>query len=215
MGVNGTLNIEATVDNLGKVNEFIEGKLEEAGCPDLLMMTIELAVEEVFVNIAHYAYGKVDESGNAIPDTGTGPARIDVSAGDGEVAGVVVEEQGLHIVEAALGGIGILHAANPQMAGQLIQFAIGENLAQQALPPVPVTLPFMVEGDNTAAFLPPVLKVVQTIIDESGRVFHAIYSQNTHITKSLLGSNGPGQSCNFPPRGSGPGGNGPCPAARP
>lgn len=86
MGVNGTLNIEATVDNLGKVNEFIEGKLEEAGCPDLLMMTIELAVEEVFVNIAHYAYGKVDESGNAIPDTGTGPARIDVSAGDGEVA---------------------------------------------------------------------------------------------------------------------------------
>lgn len=41
---------------LDGVNDFIDGILEENGCPPDVVLKINLCVEEVFVNIAHYAY---------------------------------------------------------------------------------------------------------------------------------------------------------------
>lgn len=46
----------ATVDNLPLVTDFLEQHLEEAGCPLKAQMQITMAAEEIFVNIAHYAY---------------------------------------------------------------------------------------------------------------------------------------------------------------
>ena len=48
------LEIDAKTENLDKVNDFIADNL--MGCPMKLLMQIDLVVEEVFVNIAHYAY---------------------------------------------------------------------------------------------------------------------------------------------------------------
>ena len=48
------LEIEAKTENLEKVNDFIAEVL--IGCPMKLLMQIDLAVEEIFVNIASYAY---------------------------------------------------------------------------------------------------------------------------------------------------------------
>ena len=50
------LEIDATDENLDKVNEFVETSLREVGCKDKLINQLLLATEEVFVNIAHYAY---------------------------------------------------------------------------------------------------------------------------------------------------------------
>ena len=50
------LVIEASLDNLPKVLQFVEGYLETAECPMKAQMHISLAVEEIFVNIASYAY---------------------------------------------------------------------------------------------------------------------------------------------------------------
>ncbi|HBB20126.1 MAG TPA: ATP-binding protein, partial [Ruminococcus sp.] len=46
------LDIEALVDNLDKVMEFVDAELEDANCPMKIQMQIDLAVEEIFVNIA-------------------------------------------------------------------------------------------------------------------------------------------------------------------
>ena len=46
----------AKIDNLPEVSGFIEEKLEEAGCSMKAQMQIGVAVEEIFVNIASYAY---------------------------------------------------------------------------------------------------------------------------------------------------------------
>ena len=70
------LNIDARVDNLSRVLEFTDMELEELDCPVKVQVQIDVAVEEIFVNIAHYAYGKKDSSGRVIPDTGTGPVEI-------------------------------------------------------------------------------------------------------------------------------------------
>lgn len=50
------LVIEATDDNLSVMQEFIDQRLDETGCSMKAAMQIGLAAEEVYVNIAHYAY---------------------------------------------------------------------------------------------------------------------------------------------------------------
>lgn len=50
------LVIEADRNNLLTVQAFIDEQLEEAGCPMLTQIAIDVAVEELFVNISSYAY---------------------------------------------------------------------------------------------------------------------------------------------------------------
>ena len=56
-----TLRTEAKKDNLGQVLRFIEQELEAADCSIKAQTQISVAVEEIFINIASYAYA---------PDTG-------------------------------------------------------------------------------------------------------------------------------------------------
>jgi uncharacterized protein (TIGR02172 family) len=47
---------DAVAENLDAVTEFVNSRLSAAGCPARSVMQIDIAVEEVFVNIARYAY---------------------------------------------------------------------------------------------------------------------------------------------------------------
>ena len=58
------LEIEADQKNLEEVQAFIGERLEAADCPMKTQMQIEVAVEEVFINIASYAYAP--GKGNAV-----------------------------------------------------------------------------------------------------------------------------------------------------
>ena len=66
-----TLTVEAKTECLAEVLAFVDGELEEAGCPMKAQMQLDVAVEELFVNIAHYAY---------VP--GEGSAEIAVAVGE-------------------------------------------------------------------------------------------------------------------------------------
>ncbi|HBI53005.1 MAG TPA: ATP-binding protein [Ruminococcaceae bacterium] len=61
------LKIEARTENLPEVLGFVDTLLEERECKMKPQMQIDVAVEEIFVNIAHYAYTE-----------GVGEARIQV-----------------------------------------------------------------------------------------------------------------------------------------
>lgn len=50
------LSISAEVKNLPGVISFIRRQLEAVGCGEMEMLQMELTAEEVFVNIASYAY---------------------------------------------------------------------------------------------------------------------------------------------------------------
>jgi anti-sigma regulatory factor (Ser/Thr protein kinase) len=63
------LTVDATLDNLRLVNAFLEEHLEEADCPLKAQMQISVAAEEIYVNIAHYAYA---------PETGTATLRLEL-----------------------------------------------------------------------------------------------------------------------------------------
>lgn len=58
------LNIPAKTENLDQVLGFIDSFLEEQECDMKAMIQIDVAVEEMYVNIAHYAYG-VEGGGDA------------------------------------------------------------------------------------------------------------------------------------------------------
>lgn len=62
------LTTEAEDSNLGKVNEFVHAATEGYDVPTATMMQIDLAVEELFVNISHYAYE-------------AGPGTVDIDCG--------------------------------------------------------------------------------------------------------------------------------------
>ena len=63
------MEITALTENLPQVMEFIESGLEEVGCPMKAQMQISVAVEEIFVNIANYAYA---------PEEGPATLRLEV-----------------------------------------------------------------------------------------------------------------------------------------
>ena len=65
------LIIDAIPENLDTVLDFVSAQLEESGCDIRLQTQIAIAAEEIFVNIAHYAYN---------PEVGGAAVRI--AAGD-------------------------------------------------------------------------------------------------------------------------------------
>lgn len=50
------LKIEAAVERLDEVLAFIDAELEARDCPMKAQMQIDVAAEEMFVNVASYAY---------------------------------------------------------------------------------------------------------------------------------------------------------------
>ncbi|MBQ7668392.1 MAG: ATP-binding protein [Clostridia bacterium] len=50
------LNIKADKSNLGKIFDFVNYKLSPYSVPDNIIAKINISVEEIFVNIANYAY---------------------------------------------------------------------------------------------------------------------------------------------------------------
>ncbi|MBQ6395637.1 MAG: SpoIIE family protein phosphatase [Atopobiaceae bacterium] len=71
MGANEAreLTIEATVDNIDEVTEFVNSELEAYDCPHKALIQIDIAIDELFGNIANYAYD---------PDTGPATVRVEV-----------------------------------------------------------------------------------------------------------------------------------------
>ncbi len=50
------LTIDATIENIPIVTDFVNEKLEEHNCSMKVQMQIDVAIDEIFGNIAHYAY---------------------------------------------------------------------------------------------------------------------------------------------------------------
>ena len=54
--VTASLVVPARLDELTTVNEFIHTELDRRLCPKRAQNQLDIAVEELFVNVAHYAY---------------------------------------------------------------------------------------------------------------------------------------------------------------
>ncbi len=50
--------VAATIENIETVTDFVNEQLEAAGCSVKAQMQIDIAIDEIFSNIVHYAYGE-------------------------------------------------------------------------------------------------------------------------------------------------------------
>lgn len=64
------MNIEATIDNIPTVTAWVDEQLEALDCPMKAQMQIDIAIDELFSNIARYAYN---------PETGPATVRVEVA----------------------------------------------------------------------------------------------------------------------------------------
>lgn len=125
------LTIEATIENIPAVTDFVDNILAEAGCPLKVQMRIDVAVDELFGNIAHYAY---------TPDTG--PVTVSVEIREDPAAAVITfadrgipynpleaEEPDvtLNAADRPIGGLGIF-LVRKSMDDIQYEFRDGQNI---------------------------------------------------------------------------------------
>lgn len=125
------IRVPARVDHLDQVIAFVDGQLEALDCPMKAQMQIDVAVEEVFVNIASYAYAP-----------GTGEAAISLRLSDDQKT-VTIEFQDsgipfdplakadpdvtLSAEERKIGGLGI-YMVKKSMDRILYRYENGKNI---------------------------------------------------------------------------------------
>ncbi len=64
------MTIDAAIENIPAVTAFVEEQLEQYNCPMKAQMQIDIAIDELFSNIAQYAYN---------PKTGKATVRVEVT----------------------------------------------------------------------------------------------------------------------------------------
>ena len=106
-----TITLSATTENISNAIQFVTDFLDSFNCPMNIRMKIELAVDEIFCNIASYAYA---------PDTGDSVIDVDYDEKAHNVH-IVFKDKGvrydplakddpdvtLSASERAIGGLGI------------------------------------------------------------------------------------------------------------
>ena len=125
------LIVEAKTDNLDEVTAFIDTELEEHDCSMKVQMRIDVAVEELFVNIAHYAYE---------PETGMAEIRIDFKNDPAAVVITFIDsgvpydplakedpDVSLSLEERKIGGLGIF-MVKKSMDDMKYEYKDGKNV---------------------------------------------------------------------------------------
>ena len=126
------LTIEAVLENLEKVNSFVTTAIEPVKCSPRVTMQLLMAVEEIFVNIAHYAYtpgkGPATISCEVKLDT---PLQVIIKFIDGGMPYNPLQNQdpdtSLPVEERDIGGLGIL-LVKKSMDSVLYEYDNGKNI---------------------------------------------------------------------------------------
>ncbi len=112
------LTVEARVENLDQVMDFVNGQLEAADCSMKAQMQINVAVEELFVNIAHYAYA---------PDVGPATVRVELKQ-DPPAVEITFIDRGVRYDPLAKPDPDVTLAANQRQIGGLGIFMVKKSM---------------------------------------------------------------------------------------
>lgn len=125
------LTLEARVENLDQVLAFVDAQLEQLDCPMKAQMQIDVAVEELYVNIARYAYN---------PTIGVATVRVEVDQEPLSVSITFIDhgvpydplkkpdpDVTLSAEERQIGGLGI-YMVKKSMDGITYEYKDGQNI---------------------------------------------------------------------------------------
>ena len=112
------LELKAKVENLPKVLDFVDEELDSADCPMKIKMQIDIAVEEIFVNIANYAYS---------PEIGTATVRVEVM-GDQPAVDITFIDNGIPYDPLAKSDPDVTLSAEERQIGGLGIFMVKKSM---------------------------------------------------------------------------------------
>ena len=103
--------VQATLENLDEVMAFVEEQMEVYHCSMKMQMQIAVAVEEIYVNIASYAYREQKGNARIRVQSGGEPLQISITfEDDGIPYNPLLKEDPditLSAEERKIGGLGI------------------------------------------------------------------------------------------------------------
>ena len=106
------LNVSATVENIPVVTAFVDEQLEALDCPMKAQMQIDIAIDEIFSNIARYAYNPEIGSATVRVEVSEEPLAVIITFIDGGVPydplAAADPDTSLSAEERDIGGLGIL-----------------------------------------------------------------------------------------------------------
>ena len=125
------LIIEAVVDNLNAVNLFVHKSIEQFEISKRTLMQLDLVVEEIFVNIANYAYAPNTGLVKILLNMETEPLSISLTFIDSGIPYNPLEQSdpdiSLSIDDRQIGGLGIFLTKN-FVDDISYQFVNGQNV---------------------------------------------------------------------------------------
>ena len=106
------LVIDAEKDNLEKVCAFVDEELQKYSCEERIINRINIAIEEIYVNIANYAYGTEGGKVEVICDIIEEPLQVEITFIDCGIAfnplAHADPDVTLKADDREIGGLGIL-----------------------------------------------------------------------------------------------------------
>ena len=125
------LTIEAKVENLHQVLAFVDTYLESLDCSMKIQMQIDVAVEEIFVNVASYAYAPGTGSVTLQLESGISPLSVSITFIDSGVPYNPLAKKdpdvSLSAEERSIGGLGI-YMVKKSMDDMRYEYRDGRNV---------------------------------------------------------------------------------------
>lgn len=125
------ITVDAAIENITEVTAFVDEQLEAFDCPMKVQMQIDIAIDELFSNIAHYAYK---------PEVGKATVRVEFDE-EPRAAVVTFVDRGvpydplakkdpdvtLSAEERKIGGLGI-YLVKKSMDDMFYEYKDGQNI---------------------------------------------------------------------------------------
>ncbi len=125
------LTLEARVDSLPQVLAFVDEYLESLDCSMKVQMQIDVAVEEIYVNVASYAYAPKTGSVTITLETEDAPRSVTITFTDSGVPYDPLAKEDpdvtLSAEERKIGGLGI-YMVKKSMDKMLYEYKDGHNI---------------------------------------------------------------------------------------
>ena len=125
------LKIKASIENLEQVIAFVDEELEKNDCSMKTQIQIDVAVEEIFVNIASYAYQPGEGDATIIVDVVQDPTRVEITFIDTGIEYDPMKKEDPDITlsaeERQIGGLGIF-MVKKSMDDMIYNYNDGKNI---------------------------------------------------------------------------------------
>ncbi len=125
------LTIDATVENIPTVTDFVDEQLEAHGCPMKAQMQIDIAIDELLSNIAYYAYSSGSGTVTIRVEIAEEPLSVLITFIDNGVPYDPLKKEDpdttLSVDQRDIGGLGI-YMVKKSMDGVEYEYKDGQNV---------------------------------------------------------------------------------------